>query len=227
MKKGIYPLAFAFLSSLQLLAQPDLPAKVLSNQLRKSNFTGELCWLRPTEILIPVDQGLNCYTAKHNYLWYKNRLTIQLDGSGRLFQLMDNDSVNRIDNTCYEGYNFDAFNFEYHDTLFSLGGYGYWQFNTQLRYYDEKVGEWSIIPTNKEIPLRVKLFSLAYLNKEKKKLYVAYFDPGINPTRNTMTEQSKLHVQCLDLTTKKWWDQERSFLFHQEDRKSTRLNSSH
>ena len=77
--------------------------------------------------------------------------------------------------------------------------------------------EWSIIPTNKEIPLRVKLFSLAYLNKEKKKLYVAYFDPGINPTRNTMTEQSKLYVQCLDLTTKKWWEQERSFLFHQEN----------
>jgi hypothetical protein len=62
----------------------------------------------------------------------------------------------------------------------------------------------------------VKLFSQAYLNKENNKLYVLYFDPGINPTQKTMTEKSKLFVQCLDLTTKKWWDQEKTFLFHQD-----------
>lgn len=192
------------------------PAKTLSNYLKNTHFKGEMCWLKPEEKLIPFNQGLNCYIAKHNYLWYNNRLTIQLDGSGRLFQYIDNDSLARIDHTCYEGYNFDAFTFVHHDTLFSLGGYGYWQFNTQLRYFDEKVGEWSIIPTNKSIPIRVKLFSQAYLNKEKNKLYVTYFDPGINPTLNTMTDRSKLYVQCLDLNTKKWWEHERSFLFRQD-----------
>jgi hypothetical protein len=139
-----------------ILAQS--PTSFLSNYLENTKFKGELIWLKPEERLIEFNQDLKCYTARHNYLWFKNKLTIQLDGSGQLYQFEKNDSLTRIDNTCYEGYNFDAYNFVFNDTLFSLGGYGFWQFNSHLRYYDEKTAEWSARPTNKNIPIRVSLF---------------------------------------------------------------------
>lgn len=192
-----------------ILAQS--PIAYLNNYLQNTKFKGELIWLKPEERLIEFKQDLKCYTAKHNYLWYKNKLTIQLDGSGQLYQVANNDSVFRIDNTCYEGYNFDAYNFVFNDTLFSLGGYGFWQFNSQLRYYDEKTAEWSARPTNKNIPIRVSLFSQVYLDKENHKIYVTYVDPEASLANSGSNKTNKLYVQCLDLYTREWWDHEKIF----------------
>jgi hypothetical protein len=208
-KNKLWILFCTFCYCANILAQS--PTSFLGNYLQNTKFKGELIWLKPEERLIDFNQDLTCYTAKHNYLWYKNKLTIQLDGSGRLYHFANNDSITRIDKTCYEGYNFDAYNFVFNDTLFNLGGYGFWQFNSHLRYYDENTAEWSARPTNKNIPIRVSLFSQVYLDKENHKLYVTYVDPEESLANSESKKTNNLYVQCLDLYTRKWWDHEKIF----------------
>lgn len=209
-------LYYLFLFASCPLAIAETPARVVADYLTQARFKGELRWWKPDERLTEFDQGLQCYLAKHVYLWYKNRFTIQLDGSGRIFQLGSNDSMVRIDNTCYEGYNFGAYNFVYQDTLFSLGGYGYWQVNNQLRFYDQRIGEWAVIPTNKIFPFQLKLLSHVYLDTPRHQLYVVYLDLGSSQLHTTAPYQKKLYVQCLDLDTKKWWEHEKAFIFRQD-----------
>jgi hypothetical protein len=82
-----------------------------------------------------------------------NKLYLLLEGTGRVYlaNKLTDDFINfeRIDSSLYSGYNFLSINFCYRDTLFSLGGYGFWRFNGQLRYFIN--GQWSILPLTKEI----------------------------------------------------------------------------
>lgn len=69
-------------------------------------------------------------------------------GSGMVFHYINEDSNNlsfqRIDFTKYDGYNFEAINLLYKDTLFSIGGFGFWKNNGQIRYFSE-AKEWELL----------------------------------------------------------------------------------
>ncbi|KAB2816417.1 hypothetical protein [Phaeocystidibacter marisrubri] len=53
----------------------------------------------------------------------------------------------RVDKTYYRGYNFNAIQWYSNDTLFSLGGYGFWHTNAILTYFRPESKEWEILPT--------------------------------------------------------------------------------
>jgi len=78
----------------------------------------------------------------------KNSHFIVTRGSGLVFkEYLNNDSlINfvRIDRTQFDGYNFDDIKFDYHDTLFSIGGFGFWRNNGQIRYFTENK-EWELL----------------------------------------------------------------------------------
>lgn len=78
----------------------------------------------------------------------KNSHFIVTRGSGLVFkENLNNDSlINfiRIDKTQFDGYNFDDIKFDYHDTLFSIGGFGFWRNNGQIRYFTENK-EWELL----------------------------------------------------------------------------------
>ena len=69
-------------------------------------------------------------------------------GTGMVFkQARQVDSIwkfSRIDSTRFDGYNFDDIKFAYHDTLFSIGGFGFWRNNGQVRYFTENK-EWELL----------------------------------------------------------------------------------
>ena len=69
-------------------------------------------------------------------------------GTGMVFkQARQVDSIwkfSRIDSTQFDGYNFDDIKFAYHDTLFSIGGFGFWRNNGQVRYFTENK-EWELL----------------------------------------------------------------------------------
>lgn len=87
----------------------------------------------------------------------KNRLFIRINGTGRVYEAVeksgDSLTIKRIDSTIFFGYNGGAYEFIYNDTIFSLGGNGYWRVNGQFRFYSDKNHEWDIIPVNTEIPM--------------------------------------------------------------------------
>lgn len=144
------------------------------------------------------------FTPKHNYLWHKNELKVQLDGTGKILVLDTNFIPNRIDSTIFDGYNFGAFNFVYNDTIFSLGGYGFWQFNGMLRYYNEKQHGWSLIQSNKSIPIRLWFNGQVYLDSKNTKLYVAFRKPREGLNEAAVKPDTHVYVECLDLKTKQW-----------------------
>jgi hypothetical protein len=93
-------------------------------------------------------------------------------GSGLVYQLNNiTDSTaafTRIDRTQYDGYNFDDIKFTYHDTLFSIGGFGFWRNNGQVRYFTENK-EWELLFP--EIPIGISNRNIWNLDDQRGILY--------------------------------------------------------
>jgi hypothetical protein len=82
---------------------------------------------------------------------------MSLDATGRIYQVKDNQpdlDLVRLDSTIFYGYNFGSYFFTHNDTLFSFGGYGFWNVNGHLRYYKYDQAEWELMPLSKEITAR-------------------------------------------------------------------------
>lgn len=91
-----------------------------------------------------------------NYI--SNQLILKPNGTGRLYCIfLDSTNnkiqINRLDKTLYAGYNFFDCNFQRSDTLFSLGGEGFWAYNGQLRYFSDKKREWEVKPISRWFPI--------------------------------------------------------------------------
>jgi hypothetical protein len=93
-------------------------------------------------------------------------------GSGLVYQLKNvTDSTaafSRIDSTQYDGYNFDDVKFTYNDTLFSIGGFGFWRNNGQVRYFSENK-EWELLFP--EIPIGISNRNIWNLDDQRGILY--------------------------------------------------------
>lgn len=106
----------------------------------------DLTFIRVDLNAIPAE----CYPIKSSY---KGKDLISIPGTGQVY-VFDRlaQSLERIDATFYHGYNFWATQFVRHDTLFSLGGYGFWHFNNILTFFDFKNKEWEVKKTTGEAP---------------------------------------------------------------------------
>lgn len=105
--------------------------------------------------LIPQsDPNLKVY----NQIILKNNtgLYILIDGTGRVYKakgLSGQDVIfQRMDSTHFYGYNGSAIIFSHNDSIFSLGGGGFWRVTGHLRYYSQMTHEWNIKTTNTEVP---------------------------------------------------------------------------
>jgi hypothetical protein len=87
----------------------------------------------------------------------KGQVYLQLLGSGRLYQIKKQGkgeyALIRLDSTFHTGSNFGSINFFYKDTLFKLGGIGFWKIKDYFTYYSNKTHEWEIFSSKKAIPV--------------------------------------------------------------------------
>jgi hypothetical protein len=93
--------------------------------------------------------------AKLSFQSSSNALFALPNGTGAVYKLSKEipNTFERIDSTLFHGYNNYAINFIYHDTIYSLGGYGIWHLNGQLRYFNAKKAEWELKTLDKLIPV--------------------------------------------------------------------------
>jgi hypothetical protein len=89
----------------------------------------------------------------------KKGLFFNPDGTGRLYMAFLDKAINkiqfkRIDQTTFSGYNFKSYLFDSNDTIYSIGGYGYWRTNGILRFYDSLNSGWEVKKLNQEIPIK-------------------------------------------------------------------------
>jgi hypothetical protein len=108
-----------------------------------------------------------------------------------------------LDSTVFFGYSLGSFPFSYHDTIYSLGGYGIWRINGQLRMYVDKARQWDVVALNKEIPI---LTEMIWYDMSYEKIYI-----GNSLQRNQAVKSGSLNeasflydVSVLDLATKNW-----------------------
>ena len=89
----------------------------------------------------------------------KNRL-ITVPGTGQVYEFdLTNKILKRIDKTFYRGYNFKAIQFIQNDTLFSVGGTGFWQYHNVLSFFDPSTSEWHVMYPKGNRPEGIYLFT--------------------------------------------------------------------
>lgn len=87
---------------------------------------------------IPANAVINAFYVHPYYL-----LTIA--GTGQVYQLNKLEKkITRLDKTFYRGFNFGAIQFVRKDTLYSLGGNGFWHANNIETYFSPKSKEWEL-----------------------------------------------------------------------------------
>ena len=110
----------------------------------------------------------------------KSGLILSLDGTGRLYQyVIDKNAPHsrftRIDSSDAYGYNFGAYLFVNNDTIYSMGGYGYWHHNWNLRYFNSTIRRWEIVPVHNRVHVTRKIYG-GYFDGVKGKLFYAHND---------------------------------------------------
>ena len=85
----------------------------------------------------------------------KGQIYLVLMGSGRLYQIQKKAKgtyeLIRIDSTFHTGSNFGSINFFYKDTLFKLGGIGFWKIKDYFTFFSNKTHEWELLGTKKGV----------------------------------------------------------------------------
>ncbi|NVK28616.1 MAG: hypothetical protein HWE14_11265 [Flavobacteriia bacterium] len=103
----------------------------------------------------------------------------------------------RDDATFHRGYNFHSIKWWRNDTLFSLGGYGFWHTHGILSYYSDSNKEWHVIPT-KGGPLHIT-DDVYHFSDDGTKLFLTFSKiiHGTDVDRQT-------EVWALNLKSKRW-----------------------
>lgn len=161
----------------------------------------------PGNKLVPLPKELNCGISNHHYMAYAGELYLQIDGSGKLLKYDTvSSSFSRVDLTCYEGYNFGSYDFNWKGTFYSLGGWGFWQYNGGLRFFEEKLKEWMVYRIEQECPFSTLKNAVIWQDFNNNKIYVFYSPENSSYLQTIRTVYiDSLLMQCFDLNSMKWW----------------------
>jgi hypothetical protein len=180
--------------------------------IAKSEYIRIYCSNPDLSKILPIE-AYPYKTFPQNIIFSKGYLYIFLTSSGIVYQSNKYDSkddhiyFSRLDSTTLFKYNINCYNFVYKDSIFNIGGYGFWRWNGHLRVYNYKFKEWDIIPLNKELPIENddKIPSIWFSPKSNKfiSLFYIYGNDGIENEKG-INKQTIDSVVELNLSTKKW-----------------------
>jgi len=151
--------------------------------------------------------NVSCATGEIDVLSHKGEVWALINGTSRVFKLDKDGKVDRLDNTCYQGFNFGATNISYKDTLYSLGGYGFWQTTGSVRFFNETTREWDIVRGIKDVPFAGGINAFTYFDQQNEKLFIIYTPSKPEYVKNDAKLVNKLFIQCFDFKIKQWWNE--------------------
>ena len=182
--------------------------KNLLRYLASQTGSFELQLLNKETKLVPTPLGLTCTDSRHDYMVNNGQLYMQISGTGKLFKIDSSLSITRLDNTCYEGYNYGSYSYIRNNKFYNLGGWGFWQFNSGLRYFDTTSKEWFRELINKEVQLARHMNAIVYPDKKNDLIYVVYQSyPNSYFKLQNEVKNDTVYMQCLNLKTNDWWQE--------------------
>jgi hypothetical protein len=207
MIQKFYMLVILCVIGLQVSAQ--IPTEKILLLLKENEAIGKIN-THPVNINLTneVEEAINLNQTQH-ILVNRGKVYLNNNGSSKLF-LVDSVSLKpmRLDKTQFEGYNYGSAVFFYNDTLFNIGGYGFWNTTGAIRYFDTVGGEWNIIKTNKNISFSRGVNAISFYDENTSKLHVIFTKYSPEYIQNKNIPQT-LYYQCLDMKTKFWLDNSR------------------
>lgn len=208
--RGVIILFFIFLACFHTYGQSNAPIPV--DLLINKTPVDEIAIYRrySQEPLFSTDLDLRIGAGRSEHLVASGKeLYYLVEGTGRVYRIDSTGEFTRIDSTYFTGYNFGAYTFNYRDTIYSLGGYGFWHQNGHLRFFRFDKHSWEIELLNRELPVLLGTGSPTPFTS-----WSLWFDKKhgnlIYPTRpfsrswgiDVLTDTSR--VWKLDLIEKKW-----------------------
>jgi hypothetical protein len=170
MKKYVLGILLACLLSLNMLAQVRYfewidPATTLrvkikpdTHELWKEIRVGE--WVKSNTVKFDANilEGLPKEFGIHSAFYRGDSVvTFTVHGMGNVYVFDTKKMIlERLDHCFYKGYNFGSFEFMRKDTLFSFGGYGFWNFNNTQTFFDKKNNEWTAYRSKNFGPKSIK-----------------------------------------------------------------------
>lgn len=140
---------------------------------------------------LPLFFDINRFFVKKNILF-----TVQ--GTGQVYMLdLNHRRFERIDRTFYRGYNFYANQFVRNDTIFSIGGQGFWQKNSIITFYNEKKREWDLLKINKKNN-QPSDFKFSGYSKKQDAFFSAFFE------QDSIINKQKIAFKLFDFKTRGW-----------------------
>jgi hypothetical protein len=131
-------------------------------------------WKQIAVIDVDADDLSDLADTFHNFYFpdsIGDNVLFTVSGTGKVYRFNLNKlKLTRLDKTYFRGYNFGASQFIRKDTLYSIGGYGFWAYSKAITYYNNKLQEWQNINT---LNLGPESFTYGYqgYSKESDKFY--------------------------------------------------------
>jgi hypothetical protein len=95
------------------------------------------------------------------------KILFQIIGTGQLYEYYPLEKeLKRLDNTFHSGFNFTSNQFIRNGTLYSIGGEGFWSYNSTITYFSEKIREWEILRPKNKGPIAITNAYQGYDSKE-------------------------------------------------------------
>lgn len=168
-----------------------------SGMVTKHTLKNETVSLAPilnwSEIVkeLPDDFDINTFKKGDDTL-------VTVPGTGHLYKLSLNPILlTRLDRTYFRGYNFTATQFLRKDTLFSVGGRGFWTKNSLITYYNTNAGEWDLYMSNND-NIRPSLSGFTGYSKKHDAFFSSYYQD------DELSNGYKIPMSIFDFRKREW-----------------------
>ncbi|MHA8088002.1 hypothetical protein [Aquirufa sp. Wall-65K1] len=132
---------------------------------------------------------------------FSGKYLFTIPGTGQVYILDKKSKIfTRIDETYYRGYNLNALQFIRNDTLFSLGGHGFWLSNNILTFFDFHRKEWSVVGNENNQPFFGVTAETAGLMKNKNEIISIVSSKENSPNTSKIFE-----LYIFNLNSRRWF----------------------
>jgi len=173
-----------------------------TQQIQTENFTHQVLNIHPFKLVnfSVTDLFSSDNLVVNGFRKNDSEVYFTVPGTGLVFLYnRTNATFTRLDETYYRGYNFQSLQFYRNGQLYSLGGSGFWRFNSILTFFDFKKKEWEILLTHGEVIPDGVLGHFSGYDAEHDKIYAMEPSPAYD-----YAQQDQFRFFELDLKTLEW-----------------------
>lgn len=204
MKKVVVLLAAVICFHFSTKSQPVIDK--VANIVNSNRLVDNIRITGGTKIRLDSSEFSNVTEGGFDVINNKGEIWLTQNGSNKVYKLGGDGKAIRLDRTINRGFNFGAINLFYKDTLYSIGGYGFWQTTGSIRYFNTNSGEWDIVRNIKNVPIASGINAICHYDKLQGKLFVIYTPTRPEYEKYDENTDEEVLMQCFDFREKSWWD---------------------